>query len=421
MVSFSLAILAGMGLDYYIENLKVNPDLTWALKAILILAFVSAFFYLVINLNFSWFVNYLYKKALELIPSFQEQKEKLAQLVYMSIYNIKRAIGYFMALSVCMFLGSKKIRLNFVVPALLTISFLDIYTVNKIIYLNMDIDEYLEPGQTINFIKKDNSLFRVFDSPTTLRQNIFVPEKDYFEGVRSLKERLVSNKGVSLGIYDAYGYGSLYNRRHEEIMDIIIKSGSPNETNLLNLLNVKYVVSPKDFEADGYRLVKKGEKANVYENEDVLPRAFVADRPIVIKDEKKILERLKSRDFDPAKEVILEEDFSFPPSTIYRLPSEKVDILKYSPAEVTVKAQISESKFLVLSDSYYPGWKVYVDDRKSKIFRADYILRAVHLEPGRHIVRFMYAPFSFKIGVIVTLLTISIISYFYWRLTFLKA
>jgi len=62
--------------------------------------------------------------------------------------------------------------------------------------------------------------------------------------------------------------------------------------------------------------------------------------------------------------------------------------------------------FLILSDVYYPGWKVYVDGIEEKIYRADYLLRAVHLPPGFHQVRFVYDPMSFKVGLWIILSTL---------------
>ena len=271
---------------------------------------------------------------------------------------------------------------------------------------------------------------------------MFVPEKGYFEGNLALMERVVSNRGMSFGIYDAYGYGSLYNRRQEEIMDIIVRSNSPAQTNLLNLLNVKYVISPIDFKAAGYRMLEENgahpglspgflgrnteprlqsgrmyKKVNIYENENFLPRAFLAQKAVVIKDEKEILKKLKSKEFKPSDEVILEEvlDSAFRASLEQYSSSERakqvsregsVRILKYEPSYVEIEAQTDAPGFLVLGDTYYPGWKAHVDRKLSRIYKADYTLRAVYLEPGKHIVKFTYDPFSFKIGAIITLVTL---------------
>jgi len=408
MVAFALAILAGMGLDYFRKGIGTDLKLRGFIKALLVLAFIGSFFYLLFNLNFAQIYNFLYKKILSLVPEFMDKKENLAQMVYVTVYNSKRAIGILMALSIAMFLGfKKKIRLSLLMPILLSIFLLDVFTANRHVYQNMDMGEFLETGSSVEFLQSDRALYRIFNSPTTLRQNTFVPERDYFEGMQALKERMASNKGVSFGISDAYGYGSLYNRRHEELIETIVKKDLPDETNLLDLLNVKYVLSPKEFEAEGYRVVKRGDKANIYANEDFLPRAFLVDKAVVIKDEKEILERLASKDFEPVEEVILETPSPFPsPQSGDGRVRDRVNILSYSPNEVIIEANVSEPRFLILSDTYYPGWKAYVDGAQTRIYRANYIMRAVHLGAGKHTIKFTYDPFSFKIGAIVTLLTL---------------
>ncbi|MFC1666759.1 YfhO family protein [Candidatus Omnitrophota bacterium] len=421
MVSFSLAILAGMGLDYYREAIKSNHFLKRFLKTILILAFVASFFYLAVNLNFTKICSFLHVRILNSAPYFMDKKDALAQFILVGVHNLKRAIGIFMFLALFMFFGlRRKMNLNLLIPVLISVALWDVFTANVNIYKNMDIDEHLKPGKGIEFLKKDKALFRIFDSPATLRQNTFVPERDYLEGMRSLRERLVSNRGVSFQIYDAYGYGSLYNRRHEEVMDIIIHSDLPDDTNLLNLLNVKYVISPKDFEAKGYHVAEKTDKVNIYENRNVMARAFLADNVKVLKDEKEILETLKSKEFDPSEEIILEEEASLRRTDfVSDIRSEKVSIVKYEPNEIIIEAKAKSEKFLVLSDSYYPGWEAYVDGSREKIYRADYILRAVRIEPGEHIVRFRYNPLSLKIGMLVTLVTIAAL-FGFWFVSILR-
>ncbi len=407
MVSFSLAVLAGMGMDHYRKHYR---EMRGFLRALLIVACAGSFLYLILNLNFGEVFNLLYNKILDVFPGFADKKPELAQLVFVGMYNLQRAIGVFMLLALFMFIPLRtRMKLNFILPILLCVSFLDVFTTNKILYLNMDIDKFLKPGKTVEFLKEDTDLFRIFDSPTTLSRNMYVPERDYFEGVHSLKERMVSNRGVSFGIYDAYGYGSVYNERHEDVIVAIARQDLPDESNLLSLLNVKYVISPKEFEADGFELVKKGVKANIYENKDALPRAFLVDKTIVIKDEKEILEYMKSKDFNPANEVILEEGFKPSLHITHHTSYKRVDILEYSPDKVIIEANVGSPQFLVLSDSYYPGWKAYIDGQETRIYRADYILRAVHIDPCRHTIEFIYDPFSFKIGAVITLLAISII------------
>ena len=296
MAAFSLAVLAGMGMDYYTRHAKTDLRFKKFLKRVLAFGFTLSFFYLIFNLNFYEIGGFLKKMILNAGTDFSPKVDRIGPIVIAGLHNIRRGAGLFMFLSVVMFFGIKKrVSMNAAPAFILLIAMVDIFTANKNVYQNMGVQEFLKPGPAIEFLQKDKSLFRIFDSPATLRQNMFVPERDYFEGMSGLKERVVSNRGVSFGIYDAYGYGSLYNERQEEVIDLIIRSKMPDETNLLNLLNVKYVISPKDFKASGYMLVKKTEKVNIYKNENFLPRVFLADKAVIIKDEKKILEKLKSR------------------------------------------------------------------------------------------------------------------------------
>ena len=101
-------------------------------------------------------------------------------------------------------------------------------------------------------------------------------------------------------------------------------------------------------------------------------------------------------------EIILEE-----PAVLSQPPVEfkgQAQIVIYQPNKVVIKAEAPSGGWLVLCDNYYPGWKAFIDKRSAHIFRADYILRAVLLPPGSHIVEFVYFPDSLKIGGILTCL-----------------
>lgn len=63
---------------------------------------------------------------------------------------------------------------------------------------------------------------------------------------------------------------------------------------------------------------------------------------------------------------------------------------------------------LVLSDTYYPGWKVTVDGRPSRLLRANYALRGVYLPGGNHRVVFRFAPASLRLGLLSTGTTLAV-------------
>jgi uncharacterized membrane protein YfhO len=64
----------------------------------------------------------------------------------------------------------------------------------------------------------------------------------------------------------------------------------------------------------------------------------------------------------------------------------------YEPDLVTVEAKLPRAGFLVLSDTYFPGWTAAVDGRETPIYRANYTFRAVALPAGAHTVTFSYRP-----------------------------
>jgi len=111
-------------------------------------------------------------------------------------------------------------------------------------------------------------------------------------------------------------------------------------------------------------------------------------------------------DFDPSRTVILEEE---PPLKSIRLPrrvrsawSGNRDLLA---ERVVISADSESRRFLVLSDTYYPGWEALVDGGEIKIYQADYLFRAVSLEQGKHVIEFRYRPRSFRVGLTISLIS----------------
>jgi hypothetical protein len=136
---------------------------------------------------------------------------------------------------------------------------------------------------------------------------------------------------------------------------------------------------------------------------------------------------LKGRNFHPGKEVLLEEE---PPSLALphkgggeggghvgepRAPARwsasarkrgLPEFIAESNNQLMLHVKAKGNTFLVLSDTYFPGWKAFVDGKEEKILRANYNFRAVPLTAGTHRVEFVYDPLSFKLGAIITFLTI---------------
>jgi uncharacterized membrane protein YfhO len=61
----------------------------------------------------------------------------------------------------------------------------------------------------------------------------------------------------------------------------------------------------------------------------------------------------------------------------------------------------------VLTDLHYPGWKVELDGESAELHRVNYLLRGTSLPAGRHHVEFSYAPTSWRLGWIVSLVALA--------------
>jgi uncharacterized membrane protein YfhO len=81
----------------------------------------------------------------------------------------------------------------------------------------------------------------------------------------------------------------------------------------------------------------------------------------------------------------------------------------YDINEITLSVETTENGILVLSEVYYPNWKVFVDGVEKTMLRCDYSLRGVALEKGNHTVVFKYVDKDFQIGAVITLFALAII------------
>ena len=188
---------------------------------------------------------------------------------------------------------------------------------------------------------------------------------------------------------------------------------------LLDLMNVQYLVTTTETRgaerfarsAERFRLVFSDASVRVFENQTVLPRAFLvpASGIEVVRAEDAQLSRTGAADFDPSRSVVLPE---LPPPTPFRgesAPSLPPGVAGFVQGvnDLRLVASVAEPSVLVLSQTHYPGWRVYVDDGSRPLLRADYAFAGVALEPGRHVVRFAMEPNSLRIGALISCVSLA--------------
>ena len=80
---------------------------------------------------------------------------------------------------------------------------------------------------------------------------------------------------------------------------------------------------------------------------------------------------------------------------------------KFSNQDVSIQAEAPQSTLVVISQTYYPVWKAYVDGQPVKLWRANYAFQAVEMPAGQHRIRLRYEDRMFRIGVILSLVGIA--------------
>lgn len=293
-------------------------------------------------------------------------------------------------------------------------------------------DAWLTKPKTVEFLEKDKSLYRIYNFACDESWRMVYLKSCGWKGDLSLyvnhREVLHPNFNMVYHIPSIEGYPafaprrlndihnffrnlnnvSLYKHRQDDPLGFAVPK--PQFTKLLGILNVKYILSFWEMNSPVLREVLQVPfkedmiPARVYENKEVIPGIYVVPKAKVIKEEGEILWELTKPEFDPMENVIIEEEIGFTGADT--VEGSDVQITKYSPLEVIVEANLTNSGFLVLADSYYPGWKAFIDGNLTKIYRANYIQRAVAIKEGKHKIRFVYDPISFKIGAIISIVTL---------------
>jgi len=267
-------------------------------------------------------------------------------------------------------------------------------------------------ADSIRFLQADHDIYRIMRGP--LSRKVFPP-----------------NTPEVFGVSDAQGYTSLPLSYYAEFMRLIesdiagtrriysLRYPASLSSKLLDLLNVKYVMTIADPGEEMARVEQTDKnidlvydaEVKIYENRDVLPRAFFVSEYRVVQDGVEGLGLLSSDDFEPTTYVILEkEPDPLTPSIDAELAQPHVEILDYAPNKVIIRAASATGGFVVLSDLYYHGWKAFVDGVPQEVYKADYAFRAVQLEAGEHHIEFVFDPLSFRVGATVSLGTLSLVA-----------
>jgi hypothetical protein len=130
-----------------------------------------------------------------------------------------------------------------------------------------------------------------------------------------------------------------------------------------------------------YRLVHTGD-TKIYQNMNVLPRAFI------------LPENPKSQ-------------LPNPNETLQTVG--KTIITNYEAERIVIKTESDRGGYLILTDTFYPGWVAIVDSQTIEITPAFGLFRSIELPSGSHTVEFRFEPVSLKAGAMISVVSLMVL------------
>lgn len=392
MYGFSISALAAIGIEKFkTEDIKKE---SWVIKLFPVLAVLGILFGIFIALIFVKYsihdLNLIDKDYIKLMISVKNSILPLGLAVFVSAILITGP-----------FLKNKTwliIILSFV----------------------MLLDYYRFSAKYLPFIEEA----KIF--PTTPALNFLQNQETPFRIGIEKGELLPANTWTNYGLESVTGYNILLPRDNADYVSFLnsseISKGysrfldiSNFDSPLLDLANVKYLVVLLRKEAvanpdgelaynvnpDKYKVVFKDGAVAVLENKDYIPRIYTIKNLINIKNHIEGLRRVNPKDF-PRKESASVENIE----SKSNLGNCEITNPKYSAQKITLNTNCDAPGYLVFSQIFYPGWNALVNNKKTEIFKTNGIFSGISLPKGNSQIEIFYFPESFKIGMIISFLTL---------------
>lgn len=215
----------------------------------------------------------------------------------------------------------------------------------------------------------------------------------------------MNNENVVYGIPEATGYASMTPRSLYIYTAILHwRDSGLVSPKFLGKFNIGTLARVKPLPFDSLTPISSG-PIWIYKNPWVLPRVYLARRTEIVSDDSVVLRRMLS-DTAPWPVAYFTPEQEARAINTRTLQGDTVVIIQNSENEVVMSAICTDSSYLILTDTYYHGWEASVDGNDVRILRSNFAMRAIELAPGKHRVKFVFRPRSFRIGAWISLLSL---------------
>ncbi len=316
-----------------------------------------------------------------------------------------KAIVYVAITAGVLFLSlKKKLSQNIAIIVIGLVSLFDLWSVNKR-YLNNDnfVDKAFaeNPFQTENsdlLMQKvgENSNLQSLLANAKINQTLeTIAEKDkthyriYNQTLGTFSETNTSYFKSSIG-----GYHAVKLRRYDDLInEYFSKMDTVRIPKILNMLNTKYMIFGNAEKPDA--VVNPNANGNAW---------FVSN----VKFAENPNEEIKQiGEIDSKKVAIISKDDQnyFEGKQMAADSTAILNLTKYQPNELEFKTQSKTPQLAVFSEIYYPkGWKMLIDGNEVPYIKANYLLRAVHVPAGNHMVKMVFEPAVIAKGKLISMI-----------------
>jgi Bacterial membrane protein YfhO len=244
----------------------------------------------------------------------------------------------------------------------------------------------------LNYLSNDN--YRESDEyqqnfTATNADREIMSDKGYFR-VFDLRDSM--SNALTYGAMTAYFHKSIggYHAARLAIYEDLINRqlfNFPNCAPVINMLNTKYIIEPKGKGGD-----------TIIRNKGALGPVWFVKHVSYEPSAQDVMNALTR--FDPKDTAIaFARDSAICDYDATSDTTGTITLVKNDNDEITYLSQAPHRRFAVFSEVYYKrGWRAWIDEREVPIVRTNYVLRGLSVNSGRHVIRFLFRPFSYYLG-----------------------
>jgi hypothetical protein len=421
---FVISITAGLGFDRLRIGIEQKDKRT---KFIIYCSFYSGFVFAML-----WGYLYLFDIDVSRFLEIHGFTSDAYNDIKFNLHNLKRFLLFSFVFCVMLLVS---LRIRFKKTAMYTLAgilVLDLFLANYGFYYAMPWKRYIEKKGFVNELSEDVETARYLSTKKTNNELLLSPIDMYIT---------LPHYAPLFRLYSAGGIEVMKVKHHEAFLEVMSSAPSISDAKrFFDMSGVRHIITSYRVNDDGLRLARSIDISSVLSQHFMLPdysdqklvksmdvanktaylyeytrypgRFLLFSRVSFVKDDKAVIERLQSSTFDPGKELILIGDREYTHGN--KDLQGKVKLLSYKANRFNLEYEADSDAFLYVSDTYYPGWRAYVDGKETKIYRADLAFRAIEVPKGKHTVAFKYVPMSFYVGLVLTIIGI-LLCIWLWR------